>query len=126
MRTKVQFITNLHEGINIYYVRDQFGRTWHTVGRTPQNAIENIKHREDASTFKLYSTSTFGETLPQYDFKNLVLDMLEQMGLQDTYEYEIVVVWSDYEALSFMRSSSLLPTNILIEINKFSGLGGNK
>lgn len=84
-------------------------------------AKENIKHGEDALTFKLYTTKKFGESLPQYDFKNLILDMLEKMDLTDTYEYEIVVGWNAYESLKFMRSSSLLPCDLLIEINKIQG-----
>ncbi|QWU14451.1 hypothetical protein SAMN04487895_101763 [Paenibacillus sophorae] len=118
MQTKVQFITNLHEGINIYYVLDQFGRTWHTVASSPSEAKNNIKFGEDALTYKLYTTEKFGESLPQYDFKNLILDILEQMGLQDTYEYEEVVGWDNWECFKFMKRSSLHPCELLLEIQK--------
>lgn len=118
MRSRVQFITNLHEGINIYYVRDQFGRTWHTVGNSPKTAKENIKCGEDTLTFKLYTTENLGERLPQYDFKNLILGMLEKMGLVNTYEFEIVSRWNDVKCFDFLKKSSLLPCNLLIEINR--------
>jgi hypothetical protein len=117
----VQFISQVNEDSNIYYVLDQFGRTWHTIANSCSEAKNNIKLGEDALTFKLYTTEKFGESLPEYDFKNLILDMLEQMGLQDTYEYEEVVGWSDYECFSFMGKSSLLPCDLLLEINKFYG-----
>lgn len=125
MRTKVQFIAPLFEDINIYYVRDQFGRTWHTKAKDEAEAKKDICFKGDGvSTFKLYTTKKNGERIPQYDFKNMILDMLEQMGLQDTYEYEIVVGWDDREVLQFMKMSSMLPCDLLIEINKFDNLKG--
>lgn len=104
--------------LNIYYVLDRFGRTWSTVANSEKQAKENIKYGEDSLTFKLYTTKLFGESLPKYDFKNLILDMLEKMELYDTYEYEVVVGWNDEEAFNFMKKSSLLPSRLLIEINK--------
>lgn len=120
MRAKVQYIAPLFENINIYYVRDKFGRTWHTTADSPKEARNNIRFGEDHATFKLYTTDKMGESLPQYDFKNLILDMLEKMGLQDTYEYEIVVGWDDEEVFRFMKKSSMIPIDLLIEINKLT------
>jgi|GEM_PF-6030241 len=119
MKTKVQLITPLFEQSNVYYVRDGFGRTWHTVANSSQVAKSNIKRGEDTLTFKLYTTSKMGESLPEYDFKNMILDMLEKMGLSDTYEYETVVGWDDKECFSFIQKSSMHPCDLLIEINRF-------
>lgn len=119
---KVQLVGRLAENtnpLNIYYVRDPFGRTWSTVSNTPKEARGNIEFGEDTATFKLYTPSKYGERPPEYDFKSLILDMLEKMNLQNTYEYEIVIGWSDYEAFKFMKRSSLLPYDLLLEINRF-------
>lgn len=119
VNTKVQLIAPLFDQTNIYYVRDGFGRTWHTVASNPKQAASNIKCGEDTLTFKLYTTSKMSESLPEYDFKNMILDMLEKMGLSDTYEYEMVVGWDSKMCFSFMKKSSMKPCNLLIEINKF-------
>jgi hypothetical protein len=119
MNTKVQLVTPLFEQGSVYYVRDGFGRTWHTVASSHQVAKSNIKRGEDTLTFKLYTTSKMCESLPEYDFKDMILDMLEKMGLQDTYEYETVIGWDDYAVFSFMKRSSMHPCDLLIEINKF-------
>lgn len=123
--SKVQFISEFAKETNlsIYYVRDGFGRTWHTVASNPKQAVSNIKYGEDTLTFKLYTTSRMGESLPEYDFKNMILDMLEKMDLSDTYEYETVVGWDNVKAFNFFKRSSMIPCDILIEINKFGGAG---
>ncbi|WP_449011362.1 hypothetical protein [Paenibacillus taichungensis] len=41
------------------------------------------------------------------------------MNLEDTYEYEFVLEWSSNEVFEFMKKSSLLPCDLLLEINKF-------
>lgn len=117
----VQLITSFdpQTDLNVYYVLDGFGRTWHTVASNPKQAISNIKHGEDTLTFKLYTTSKMGESLPEYDFKNMILEMMEKMGLQDTYEYETVVGWDNKKVYKFIKMSSLIPCHLLIEINKF-------
>ncbi|MGM1044894.1 MAG: hypothetical protein ACQEXX_01970 [Bacillota bacterium] len=121
MRTKVQFISPLSDSHNIYYVRDGFGRVWHTVGKDKKDAANSIKCGEDVITFILYTPSKMGESPPYYDFKNLILDMMEQMELHDTYEYEIVIGWDNVKATRFMKMSTLLPCDLLIEINKYEG-----
>ncbi|ASA22771.1 hypothetical protein [Paenibacillus donghaensis] len=121
MNTKVQLIAPLDSDtdLNIYYVRDQFGRTWNTVASDAKQAKDNITHGEDVLTYKLYTTAKMGESLPEYDFKNLILGMMEEMNLQDTYEYEEVIGWDREDVFQFFRESSLRPCNTLIEIHKF-------
>ncbi|MDR6779327.1 hypothetical protein J2W98_003607 [Paenibacillus peoriae] len=118
MRTKVQFIAPLTHSINIYYVRDRFGRTWHTVGYDEENAKKDIYFKNCPTTFILYQPSVDIEMPPKYDFKNIILDMLEQMLLSDTYEYEIVCGWTNDQTLKFIKSSSLNPLDLLLEINR--------
>lgn len=124
-KTKVQLVSKFERknDLNVYYVLDKFNRTWSTVARSENQAQENIRHGEDTLTFKLYTTSKLGESLPRYDFKTLILNMLRQMGLMDTYESQIVNKWNDYECLTFMKKSTLYPHRLLLEINKFD-LGG--
>lgn len=119
--SRIQFVGYLIGELKIYYVRDQFGRTWKTVASNKQEAKQNILFGEDVTTYKVYTTKKAGERLPQYDFKNLILDMLELMDLHNTYEYEIVISWSDYDAYRFMLQSSLLPCDLLLDISKFQG-----
>lgn len=120
MYTRVQFIAPLSSFQNIYYVRDRFGRVWHTVGTSEKEARNNITKGEDCVTYTLYSPDKLGEGPPNFDFKNLLLDMLEQLGLQDTYEYEIVVGWNSYHVFKFMKQSSLLTSDLLLDINKYN------
>ncbi|WP_311078311.1 hypothetical protein [Paenibacillus polymyxa] len=79
---------------------------------------ENIYLQRDDTTIILYQPPE-GIVIPlRYDFKNMILDMLEQMDLFNTYEYEIVCGWSDDKIFEFMKFSSLNPLDLLLEINR--------
>ena len=118
LRTKVQFVAPFLNNCNIYYVRDQFGKVWHTLGTDEKEAVQSTKHGEDILTFTYYNPIKLRK-LHKYDFKNLILDMLEQMELHDTYEYEVVIGWNETDAFKFMKMSSLLPCDLLLDINKY-------
>lgn len=118
MRTKVQYVAPFDSFENIYYVRDPYGRVWHSIGKDEKDATRQAKGKEEILNYMLYNPHKH-KKFHNYDFKNLILDMLEQMNLQDTYEYEIVLGWKDYEVFEFMKKSSLLPCDLLLEINKF-------
>ncbi|WP_340032484.1 hypothetical protein NSQ20_11495 [Paenibacillus sp. FSL K6-1122] len=118
MRTKVQYVAPFDSIASIYYVRDSYGRVWHSVGENEKDAAQQAKGKEELFNYMLYNPHKH-KKFHNYDFKNLILDMLEQMELQDTYEYEIVLEWKSYEVFEFMKKSSLLPCDLLLEINRY-------
>ncbi|PYY28373.1 hypothetical protein [Paenibacillus illinoisensis] len=120
MRTKVQYVAPFSSTHNLYYVRDTFGKVWHSIGANEKEAKEQAHGREDVLCFTLYNPIR-QRTFHKYDFKNLILDMLEQMGLENTYEYEIVLGWNETDVFLFMKKSSLMPCDLLLEINKHRG-----
>lgn len=117
MRTKVQYVGPFDSFENIYYVRDPYGRVWHSIGTNEKEAIKISNGAEEILNYMIYNPFEH-KKLHSYDFKNLILDMLEQMKLQDTYEYEIVLGWKGYEVFEFMKKSSLMPCDLLLEINR--------
>lgn len=118
MRTKVQYVGPFDSFENIYYVRDSFGRVWHSIGVNEKEAKKISNGAEEILNYMIYNPFEH-KKLHNYDFKNLILDMLEQMDLHDTYEYEIVLGWNSNEVFEFMKKSSLLPCDLLLEINKY-------
>nr|WP_145401431.1 hypothetical protein [Paenibacillus xylanexedens] len=118
MRTKVQYVAPFDSIASIYYVRDSYGRVWKSIGKDENEAKQNAKGKEEILSYTLYNPHKH-KKFHNYDFKNLILEMLEQMDLHDTYEYEIVMGWTGYEVFEFMKKSSLLPCDLLLEINKF-------
>lgn len=118
MRTKVQYVAPFSPTHNLYYVRDTLGKVWHSIGENEKEAKELARGQEDVLYFILYDPFKH-KKLHSYDFKNLILEMLEQMELDNTYEYEIVLGWKSYEVFEFMKKSSLMPCDLMLEINKF-------
>ncbi|MBD8839501.1 hypothetical protein IFU39_16945 [Paenibacillus sp. CFBP 13594] len=118
MRTKVQYVAPFDSVESIYYVRDQYGSVWHSIGKNKEAAVKNAKGKEEILSYRIYNPHKY-KKFHNYDFKNLILDMLEQMELQDTYEYELVLKWKNYEVFEFMKKSSLMPCDLLLEINKY-------
>lgn len=118
MRTKVQYVCPFDSFENVYYVRDSFGRVWHSIGKDQKDAALHAKGKEEILSYMLYNPHKH-KRFHNYDFKNLILDMMEQMRLQDTYEYEIVLGWNGYEVFDFMKKSSLIPCDLLLEINAY-------
>ncbi|MCP1185103.1 hypothetical protein [Paenibacillus sp. 1781tsa1] len=119
MRTKVQYVAPFDSNENIYYVRDHYGRVWHSIGENEKEAIKISNGAEEIVNYIIYNPFKH-KNLHSYDFKNLILEMLEQMDLANTYEYEIVLGWKGYEVFEFMKRSSLMPCDLLLEINKFN------
>ncbi|MFS0855136.1 hypothetical protein [Paenibacillus taichungensis] len=120
MRTKVQYVGPFDSFENIYYVRDRYGRVWHSIGENEKEAKKIANGAEELLCYMIYNPHKH-KKFHNYDFKNRILDMLEQMELQDTYEYKIVLEWNNYEVFNFMKNSSLLPCDLLLEINKHRG-----
>ncbi|WP_063563062.1 hypothetical protein [Paenibacillus sp. O199] len=118
MRTKVQYVGPFDSFENIYYVRDSYGRVWHSIGENEKEAKKLAQGAEDFMSYILYNPHKH-KKFHNYDFKNLILEMMEQMELQNTYEYEFVLEWNSNEVFEFMKKSSLLPCDLLLEINKF-------
>lgn len=118
MRTKVQYVGPFDSLENIYYVRDPYGRVWHSIGKNEKDAKQHAKGREEILSYMLYNPYKY-RRLHNYDFKNLILEMLEQMNLEDTYEYEIVIGWDASDAFNFMKMSTLSPCDLLLDINKY-------
>ncbi|PZT57508.1 hypothetical protein [Paenibacillus silvae] len=118
MHTKVQYVAPFDSIASIYYVRDSYGRVWQSIGKDEKEAKQNAKGKEEILSYMLYNPHKH-KKFHNYDFKNLILDMLEQMELQDTYEYELVLEWNSNEVFEFMKKSSLLPCDLLLEINRY-------
>ncbi|PYE51656.1 hypothetical protein HUB98_06440 [Paenibacillus barcinonensis] len=118
MRKRIQCI-EINEDFNIYYIRDIVGRVWYTTGHDEADAYDAISHGEGILTFIYYNPTTINRKPHSYDFKNLVLDMLEQMDLQETTEYELVIGWDNADAFRFMKMSTLMACDILLDINKY-------
>ncbi|WP_010498412.1 hypothetical protein [Paenibacillus elgii] len=63
-----------------------------------------------------------GEYEEVLDLKSLLLDILEDMEFEDSYEYETVIGWTNWRCRKFLGWSSLDFGKLLSEIREFDSI----